>query len=91
MWHRHVQDREGDHLDRSYSERGAVRVCPDSQDPPVARQRRSTSPGAARVLVAVDEASVRNLLAAILTPQGYDATVACDGGQAKLSLRARAV
>ena len=40
----------------------------------------------ARVLVVDDEASIRNLLAAILTPQGYEVTVACDGDEAKLLL-----
>ena len=40
----------------------------------------------ARVLVVDDEASIRNLLTAILSPQGYDVTVACDGDEAKLFL-----
>ena len=40
----------------------------------------------ARVLVVDDEASIRNLLKAILAPQGYEVTVACDGDEAKLFL-----
>ena len=40
----------------------------------------------ARVLVVDDEASIRNLLTAILSPQGYDVTVACDGDEAKVLL-----
>ena len=39
-----------------------------------------------RVLVVDDEASIRNLLTAILAPQGYEVTVACDGDEAKLFL-----
>ena len=40
----------------------------------------------ARVLVVDDEASIRNLLTAILSPQGFEVTVACDGDEAKLFL-----
>ena len=40
----------------------------------------------ARVLLVDDEASIRNLLEAILTPQGYEVTVARDGDEAKLVL-----
>ena len=40
----------------------------------------------ARVLVVDDEASIRNLLEALLAPQGYEVTVACDGDAAKLFL-----
>ena len=41
---------------------------------------------AARILVVDDEASIRNLLVAILAPQGYEITLACDGDEAKLLL-----
>ncbi len=39
-----------------------------------------------RVLVVDDEASIRNLLKAVLAPQGYEVTVACDGDEARLFL-----
>ena len=39
-----------------------------------------------RVLVVDDEANIRNLLAAILAPAGYDVTLACDGDEAKALL-----
>ena len=39
-----------------------------------------------RVLVVDDEAGIRQLLKAILVPQGYQVTVACDGDEARLLL-----
>ena len=39
-----------------------------------------------RVLVVDDEPGIRDLLAAILAPQGYQVTVACDGDEARLFL-----
>ena len=39
-----------------------------------------------RVLVVDDEASIRNLLEAVLASQGYEVTVACDGDEARLFL-----
>ena len=38
------------------------------------------------MLVVDDEAGIRNLLTAILGPQGYEVTVACDGDEARLFL-----
>ena len=39
-----------------------------------------------RVLVVDDEPGIRQLLTAILAPQGYEVTVACDGDEARLFL-----
>ena len=52
--------------------------------PPTATDIAGQSP--TRVLVVDDEASIRSLLTAILAPQGYEVTVACDGDEAKLFL-----
>ena len=40
----------------------------------------------ARVLVVDDEPGIRHLLTAMLAPQGYQVTVACDGDEARLFL-----
>ncbi len=39
-----------------------------------------------RVLVVDDEPGIRHLMTAILAPQGYQVTVACDGDEARLFL-----
>ena len=39
-----------------------------------------------RVLVVDDEPGIRQLLTAILAPEGYQVTVACDGDEARLFL-----